>query len=80
MGSGPPKGSGLHRYVFLVYKQPGLLAFDENPISNHSAVGRDKFSVKKFADKYKLGDPIAANMYQAEYDDYVPILYKQIGF
>lgn len=22
LGSGPPKGTGLHRYIFLVYKQP----------------------------------------------------------
>ncbi|KRT85789.1 hypothetical protein AMK59_2607, partial [Oryctes borbonicus] len=28
-GSGPPKGSGLHRYVFLVFKQNEKLNFDE---------------------------------------------------
>jgi phosphatidylethanolamine-binding protein len=33
IGSGPPKGSGLHRYVFLVYKQPGLLETDEEVTS-----------------------------------------------
>lgn len=31
-GSGPPKGSGLHRYVFLVYKQNGKIAYEEKRI------------------------------------------------
>ncbi|XP_011882181.1 PREDICTED: protein D2-like isoform X3 [Vollenhovia emeryi] len=78
VGSGPPKGTGLHRYVFLVYKQPGRLTFDEKRLTNRSGDNRGKFSIKNFAAKYNLGDPIAGNMYQAEYDDYVPILYKQL--
>ncbi|KAG7200735.1 hypothetical protein KM043_001285 [Ampulex compressa] len=79
IGSGPPEGTGLHRYVFLLYKQPGKLDFTEKRLTNRSGDDRATFSIKKFADKYKLGDPIAGNMYQAEYDDYVPILYKQLG-
>ncbi|XP_071633584.1 protein D2 isoform X1 [Temnothorax longispinosus] len=78
VGSGPPQGTGLHRYVFLLYKQPGKLTFDEKRLTNRSGDNRGKFSIRKFAAKYKLGDPIAGNMYQAEYDDYVPILYKQL--
>ncbi len=34
IGSGPPKDTGLHRYVFIVYKQPGKLEFDEPRVSN----------------------------------------------
>ncbi|XP_045503215.1 protein D2-like isoform X1 [Colias croceus] len=79
IGSGPPEGTGLHRYVFLVYKQPGKLSFDEPRLPNTSGDKRGGFSIAKFAEKYKLGDPIAGNFYQAEYDDYVPILYKQLG-
>ncbi|XP_029053248.1 protein D2-like isoform X1 [Osmia bicornis bicornis] len=79
IGSGPPEGTGLHRYVFLLYKQPGKLTFDEPRLTNRSADKRENFSIRKFAKKYKLGDPIAGNMYQAEFDDYVPILYKQLG-
>lgn len=34
-GSGPPKGSGLHRYIFLVYKQPnGVIEHNEPRTSN----------------------------------------------
>ena len=29
IGSGPPKGTGLHRYIFLLYKQNGVTTFDE---------------------------------------------------
>lgn len=34
IGSGPPKDTGLHRYVFTVYKQPGSLNFDEPRVPN----------------------------------------------
>lgn len=79
VGSGPPYGTGLHRYVFLVYRQPGPLKFDETRLTNTSGDGRGGFRVSKFAEKYGLGVPVAGNFYEAEYDDYVPILYKQLG-
>ncbi|XP_076678288.1 protein D2 isoform X2 [Andrena cerasifolii] len=79
IGAGPPEGTGLHRYVFLVYKQPEKITFTEKCLTNTSGDGRPNFSIKKFASKYKLGDSIAGNMFQAEYDDYVPVLYKQLG-
>ncbi|XP_011494669.1 PREDICTED: protein D3-like isoform X2 [Ceratosolen solmsi marchali] len=78
IGSGPPPNTGLHRYVFLVYKQPEKLSFSEKRLTNRSDKGRGNFSIKKFAEKYNLGSPIAGNMYQAAYDDYVPTLYKQL--
>lgn len=80
VGSGPPPDTGLHRYVFLIYEQPeGKINFSEPRLTNRSGDNRAGFSIRKFAEKYKLGDPIAGNLYQAEYDDYVPILYKQLG-
>ncbi|KAJ3639532.1 hypothetical protein Zmor_002887 [Zophobas morio] len=79
VGSGPPKGTGLHRYVFLIYKQNGKINFDEKRLPNNSGDGRGGFSIRKFAEKYKLGQPIAGNLYQAQWDDYVPLLYKQLG-
>ncbi|KAJ8983331.1 hypothetical protein NQ317_010870 [Molorchus minor] len=79
VGSGPPPDTGLHRYVFLVYKQPGKLNCDEERLTNRSGDNRGCFSIRKFAAKYNLGQPISGNFFQAEYDDYVPILYKQLG-
>lgn len=79
VGSGPPEGTGLHRYVFLIYKQNGKLTFDEPRLKNNNGDNRGGFSIAKFAEKYNLGNPVAGNLYQAQWDDYVPILYKQLG-
>jgi len=78
IGSGPPQGTGLHRYVFLVYKQPGKLTFNEKKLTNKSGENRGAFKIREFSKKYNLGDPVAGNFYQAEYDDYVPKLYEQL--
>ncbi|XP_065287456.1 protein D2-like isoform X2 [Dermacentor albipictus] len=79
VGSGPPKGTGLHRYVFVVYKQPGKLNCDEKRLTNRSGDHRGCFKIRDFAKKYQLGEPVAANFYQAEWDDYVPKLYEQLS-
>ncbi|XP_055678084.1 protein D3-like [Lutzomyia longipalpis] len=80
IGSGPPKGTGLHRYVFLVYKQPsGKVDFSaEQKTSNKSRAGRPKFSASKFAGKYSF-ELFAGNFYEAQYDDYVPTLHAQLS-
>jgi phosphatidylethanolamine-binding protein len=64
--------SGLHRYVFLIYKQSGKLTFDEPRLTNRSGDNRGKFSISNFAKKYNLGN-------QAQWDDYVPKLYEQLS-
>ncbi|KAF2885694.1 hypothetical protein ILUMI_20467 [Ignelater luminosus] len=47
VGSGPPQGTGLHRYVFLIYKQSGKLTFDEARLTN-----REQTEIyRKFEDK-----------------------------
>lgn len=80
VGSGPPPDTGLHRYVYLVYKQPGKIEDKEHGhLTNRSADNRGGWKVAKFAEKHKLGNPVAGNFYQAEFDDYVPKLYKQLG-
>lgn len=38
VGSGPPKDTGLHRYVFLLYKQPGKIDFKEPRVTNRCVV------------------------------------------
>ncbi|EDV30583.1 uncharacterized protein Dana_GF23378 [Drosophila ananassae] len=75
VGSGPPQGTGLHRYIFLVYRQENKIEEGET-IPNNVRAGRLNFSARQFAAKHGLGDPIAANYYQAQYDDYVPIRNK----
>jgi phosphatidylethanolamine-binding protein (PEBP) family uncharacterized protein len=80
IGAGPPKGTGYHRYIFLLYKQPaGKIDFTEARLPNTSQRGRPNFKTREFTKKYNLGNPIAGNFYQAEWDDYVPELYKQLS-
>ncbi|KAL7293975.1 hypothetical protein TKK_0012554 [Trichogramma kaykai] len=79
VGSGPSKGTGLHRYVLLVYKQPEKLVIQEARVSKHERAGRPSFNIRNFANKYKLGEPISGNMFRAQYDDYVPTIHKQLG-
>lgn len=79
VGSAPPKGSGLHRYVLLAFKQPSKIAFNERYISNRDP-NRGKFSTRRFAQKYKLGEPVAGNFYQAKWDESVPATQRQLGW
>ena len=47
VGSGPPKDTSLHRYVFLVYKQHGKQDFSSvHHLSSHTAKNREKFSAR----------------------------------
>ncbi|KAJ8680314.1 hypothetical protein QAD02_016101 [Eretmocerus hayati] len=79
LGSAPPKDTGLHRYAIMVYKQPDKLTIEEAHIKATEATGRPGFTLEKFAAKYKLGDPVAGNVFFAQYDEYVDIVQKQLG-
>ncbi|XP_036329576.1 putative odorant-binding protein A5 [Rhagoletis pomonella] len=72
------KSSGLVRDVFLVYKQPGKQAFDEPVITNTNVTGHEKFSSPKLAKKYNM-ELVAGNIFQARWDEYVPIIRRQFG-
>ena len=77
VGSGPPKGKGLHCYVWLVYEQDKPLKCEEPILSNRSGDHRGKFKVASFQKKNQLGSSVSGTCYQAEWDDYVPKLYEQ---
>lgn len=79
VGSGPPKGTGLHRYVWLVYEQSGNLSCTEPVLTNCCGDNRGKFKIQAFRQKYGLGVPVAGTCYQAEWDNYVPKLYEQLA-
>ncbi|XP_066545481.1 phosphatidylethanolamine-binding protein 1 [Amia ocellicauda] len=79
VGSGPPQGTGLHRYVWLVYEQPGEITCEELVLCNRSGNNRGKFKIRAFRQKYNLGAPVAGSCYQAAWDDYVPKLYEQLS-
>ncbi|XP_075144496.1 protein D3-like [Haematobia irritans] len=79
VGSAPPQGTGLHRYVFLLFKQMEKLKFTEKHIPKNNGSNRGKFSTEKFIQKYKLGEAIAGNFYEAKWDDYVPSVHRQLA-
>ncbi|GBP14990.1 Protein D3 [Eumeta japonica] len=78
-GSGHGKDSGLHRYVYLLFKQPEKLTFDEQYSPANSIEGRPKFSTQNFSKKYNLGKPVAGNFYQAQYDEFSDIILARLG-
>lgn len=78
IGSGPPKDTGLHRYVFLVFKQTSKIETTTS-VPNNSREGRLKTKTRDLIKEYNLGNPVAGNFYQAQYDDYVPVLHAQLG-
>lgn len=56
---------GLHRYVYLVYKQPGKIEDKEHGhLKSTSAAKRGGWKAAAFAKKHNLGDPVAGNFYQ----------------
>lgn len=68
MPPGPPKGTGPHRYILTVYKQPGQIDFNQETVPSGSRDGRPNFSTKKFVDKWNLGKPMAGNFFQAQHE------------
>ncbi|XP_036367920.1 protein D2-like [Octopus sinensis] len=80
VGPLPAKGSGHHRYVFMLYKQPnGRMDFPGlKKLTNNSAEGRPNHRMRDFARKYYLQDAIYGNFFQAEWDESVPKLQQQI--
>jgi len=70
IGSGPNKGSGLHRYTFLVYKQQSKITNEHDHLNSLTDTGRANFSTEKFAAKHKL-QLVAGNFFLAEWDESV---------
>lgn len=78
ISSAPPEGTGLHRYTFLMFKQPGKIVFDEPRLPNTTFAGRPGFNTREFVSKYRL-QLVAGNFYQAGYDTSVDELHRVLG-
>jgi len=58
----PTKGTGLHRYPIMVYKQPYTLGKNVN----HGASNRNCFDLAAFARTKDLTGPTAGNFFQTQ--------------
>ncbi|XP_023030793.1 protein D2 [Drosophila willistoni] len=72
IGAQPSVDTGRHRYLFVAYKQYCELDFEEPPMTVEQNEGRFNFNINRFAKKYALGNPVAANFFlsEFEYDDF----------
>jgi phosphatidylethanolamine-binding protein (PEBP) family uncharacterized protein len=52
IGSGPPRGTGLHRYVLLVYQQQAKQDFSGVSNLGRTGANREKFSARYENDKH----------------------------
>lgn len=77
VGAGPPKETGKHRYVFLIFKQAGKINFTDKKLGL-SFTGRASQKARDMVIKYNLGKIVAGACFQAEWDDYVPELIKKL--
>ncbi|KAH8418181.1 hypothetical protein KR222_011199 [Zaprionus bogoriensis] len=77
VGAGPGEGSGLHRYVFLVFKQADKIT-SAKVIPNTTREGRLNVKIRDYVSKYNFGAPVAGNFFQAQFDSYVPTLLAQV--
>jgi len=81
VGSAPPKGSGIHRYVWLIYEQKnGKIDADKCgqqrlKSGGGKGQGRGGWKARKFVKDNQLGPLVAGTYYYAEYDEFVPKLY-----
>ncbi|XP_055906082.1 protein D3-like [Eupeodes corollae] len=73
VGAGPLKDSGLHRYIFWVFKQKSVWP-TTNFTSKTTREGRANIKTRDYITKYQMGNPIAGNYFQAQYDSYVDTL------
>jgi phosphatidylethanolamine-binding protein (PEBP) family uncharacterized protein len=67
MGPAPPPGSGLHRYIFLLFQEPtgGLSLPSDATESSGEEKSRPKWNAMTFAEKNNL-KLVGANFFQTE--------------
>jgi|Dee2metaT_26_FD_contig_21_7422327_length_665_multi_5_in_0_out_0_1 phosphatidylethanolamine-binding protein (PEBP) family uncharacterized protein len=77
LGPGPPCNSGLHRYVFLLFEQPDTADVKSLAAAFDGRGGKKAFASAKAAG---LGSLVAADFYEAEWDESVDAVHESIGF
>lgn len=73
-GSGAPKGTGLHRYIFVIFEQCEKMILDEEDKRTET---RLNWSFANFRKKHKFETVFAGNYFQAQWDPYVDEMKKK---
>lgn len=60
-GPAPPKGSGPHRYILLIFEQANGEEINVSPISQ-----RPNFNIQEFIEGQKFSEPLAGNFFLSE--------------
>ncbi|XP_030762539.1 phosphatidylethanolamine-binding protein 1-like [Sitophilus oryzae] len=76
----PQKGSGPHRYTYMIYKQNRQINFNQPRIPAYSLPARQGFSMRNFAKQYSLGHPIAGNYFKCNWDPSVPKTFEKLRY
>ncbi|KAL9642488.1 hypothetical protein ABK040_011055 [Willaertia magna] len=63
----PPKDSGPHRYVFVLYEHSNKLSYSKSWLSTDKE-GRQNFNLELWAKEHNLNEPIALTCFEHEYE------------
>lgn len=62
-----------------MYKQPNKIENFGVATIGWTVDGRAGWRAQEFADRYNFGDPVAGNFYLARWDEYVPVLDRELN-
>ncbi|XP_075223898.1 protein D3-like [Lycorma delicatula] len=71
VGPSPAKGTGLHRYIFLLFQQPGKINFNEPLKTVENKESRKNFNTREFMKRYNLPLPLGGNWFISQWDSEV---------
>ena len=74
----PFHGSGLHRYVFLLFKQS--VHFDGKQVINLEMFNRKKADIDNLTLTYGLGSPIGINVFESQWTSFVDTFHEEYSF
>lgn len=84
VGAGPPKDTGLHRYVFLAFEQNKSVKWPRFDWLQKTHENREKWDLNEFINTFgkDLADdlPVAAGCFRSEWDECVPSLYAELQY
>ena len=78
IGAGPPKGTGIHRYFFLLFKQDNFYKPDEIMKVKNNHRNKNQLQIFFQNNIFQENNLIAKIHFRAEYDDCVPNVHKRV--